>query len=145
MRCSTALFAGGMLLLVAIQSVNAAETAVVPQKIQKMVVPQFTNVDQAIGWVKAKGSCETKDDGLRTQTCRILVELPDQEVFGEKDKRWKTSGFMAVYETGPKLNLAFFAVAIIRTRSVYLVPTDSRSLVISQKQSTYRCREDGKL
>jgi hypothetical protein len=96
MYYSKVLLAVGLLLLVRIQSVNSAEKIAVPQKIQKIVVPQFTNVDQAIGWVKAKGSCETKDDHtVRTQNCRIGIELPNQEVSGEKGKSWKTLGFMS--------------------------------------------------
>ena len=122
-------------------SVNAADIA----PIFKGRVPEFKNRDEVVGWIKGKGQCKSEIENkpeLRSQSCSINVELPNEEAFGEKGKFWKVSARMSVFEIG---KLKQFQVHIYRSRAVSLIPTDSKFMVVSGQESSYAFDNNGKI
>ena len=102
-------------------------------------VPRFKTVDEAIGWVKAKGTC-------KDYRCRLRIELPD-EVDSKKIKwnQWawlSSTDIQHVPEVG---DYRSFRVAIVRSRFAQLSAKDPTTRLRTVKSSEYTFQQNGKL
>jgi hypothetical protein len=106
-------------------------------------VPKFKNVDEAIGWVKAKGTCERVGKNNEGQKCRIRIDLPDErrpQTHGEA--LWQVWTWMEVFDAEP---VRSFSLYIVRSRDVSLTGGDSKVRVRSGRASRYWFDKGGKL
>lgn len=91
---------------------------------EKIAPKSFKNVDEVIGWLKAKCECE-KIEKDRGQKCKIRIELPE-------DKRPDTRG-KSVWDVWAWIKLLefkddrFFSVSIVKSRYVSLSASDAKS------------------
>lgn len=114
-----------------------------PLTAEKIQLPKFKNVDEAIGWVKAKGTCE-KIGGGRGERCKIRVELPNDKRPEAKGREsvWEVWAWMEVFDLEP---LRGFTVSIIRSRYASLSASDAKMVVRSVKSSRYHFEKNGKV
>ena len=109
---------------------------------EKTVVPKFKNVDEGIGWVKAKGKCEILNNNPQQQLCTLRVELSEEkkpEIRGESVwQRW------AVMQTPTLERDRGLTVYLVRSRKFSLSANDKKADVRSVKTATYHFGKDGK-
>ena len=94
---------------------------------------RFQNVDQVIGWVRAKGSCNTT---LLVKGCSVAVELSNKNQAGEERfPGWLLSGSLATVTIKDKeIGILIF---INRTRRFSLSDKDKKAFVWVHKQTRY--------
>lgn len=124
------LMLGASVVLPAIGSIGAAE---------KTVVPRFRNVDEAIGWVKAKGTCEKIGKDQKGSRCKIRVELPEEK---RGEISWQVWAWMEALDLEP---LWDFSVNIVRSRNFPLSASDPKTTVRSVKVSRYQFDKSSKI
>src|SRR5262245_15184902 len=62
----------------------------------------FKNVDEAVGWVKAKGDCEYFGKAKESSNCKIRVELPSEERAEVKGKSsWQVWAWLNTFDVEP--------------------------------------------
>jgi hypothetical protein len=101
---------------------------------QTPTVPRFRSIDEAIGWLKARGTCEQKGPDRGNQKCRIRIELPPDTVpETQGESIWDTWAWMELYDLHTFRN---FTVTIVRSR-FFALSSDPASRVRSGRVSTY--------
>jgi hypothetical protein len=123
------LIGGVLIILTERGSVSPAE---------KTMVPKFENIDELIGWLKAKGTCENIGIDPQQQRCTLRVELSEEKRFNVAWQRW------AVMETYPTLEQRLH-VAIVRSRNFSLLASDRKADVRSVRTADYWFEKNGKL
>ena len=95
------------------------------------VTGKFKNVDQVIGWVKAKGACEEPS----LEICSVVVELPKKGQDGkELSPGWILSGsFKTITSKDTRLLMVF----INRRRKFNLSDNDKKAFVLVNKEIRY--------
>jgi hypothetical protein len=110
---------------------------------EKPVVPQFKNVDEAIGWVKAKGKCGKIGKEQQGSQCEIKLDLPDEKVPEVKGESvWQRWAYMRSFD----LELyRTFTISIVRSKHFLLSANDPRTTVRSVRVSNYQFDRSGKV
>jgi hypothetical protein len=99
---------------------------------EKLEPRAFKSMGEAIGWVKARGSCSKGAEDIRA--CHVDIELP-AAIYGRPiSPGFDVSGRMSAVESPEDSNLV---VAIHRTREFAVSPTDPR-VTIKSTLSTIR-------
>jgi len=107
---------------------------------EKTVVPRFKNVDEAIGWVKAKGDCRN-EQGI--SSCNIWLDLPDQKNSeNEGESLWRCRASMNTLDA-PFTRI--FGIRIVRSKDFLLVANDKKSLVHSSRVTSYTFNTSGEV
>jgi hypothetical protein len=123
-----------LLIVPGFHPLNAAE---------KITVPQFKNVDEAIGWVKAKGNCEKVGKDKESERCKIRIELPDEKVPEMRgESTWQVWSWIEAFDFEPFRNLT---IDIVRSKSFLLSANDPKATVRSVKVSHYYFDKSGKV
>jgi hypothetical protein len=47
---------------------------------ERLDVPKFKNVDEAIGWIKGKGKCESSSAGNKDARCEIAIQKQQHDL-----------------------------------------------------------------
>lgn len=110
---------------------------------EKMVVPKFKNVDEAIGWVKAKGNCEKIGKDQQGSRCKIRLDLPDEKLPEAKGESvWERWAWLEVFDLESHRT---FTVRIVRSKNFLLSANDSKATVRSVRVSNYWLDRFGKV
>jgi hypothetical protein len=101
-------------------------------------------MDEAIGWLKAKGKCE---DSRGLGSCRLLVSLATQSSEGKPlSPGWTLDAYLHVIGLGSDPSAyRRYSVAIRRRRTFPLSPRDPAATLTTLKISTFKFEYDGKL
>ena len=95
------------------------------------IVRTFKNVDQVIGWVKAKGDCK----GPPLEICSVEVELPKKDQDGKEwSPGWILGGSLS---TATVENARVLTIIITRVRKISLSENDKMAFVLVNKQIRY--------
>jgi hypothetical protein len=113
---------------------------------QQVEVPKFKSVDEAIGWTKARGSCERiRDQG--DAKCNIRFDLPMEsrpEPRGQRSS-WDVWAWIQAVDM-PDAQLRSLSIHIVRSRKVALSATDDPNLTVrSVRTSQYHFGRDGRI
>jgi hypothetical protein len=136
-RSAATWFARGIvaatLIFGAVASPGAEELPVVPAP----TVP-FRNVDEAIGWTKARGMCVVS-------TCVLLVRVAAQSSTGKPiSPGWQLDAHVSVTDiSSSSVEFRTFSVTIRRQRTFNLSASDPTATLSTMKLSAYEFGSDG--
>ena len=103
----------------------------------------FKNVDQVIGWLKAKGQCKTETKVNDLTKCSAVIALPSKDPDGKLySPGWKLSGEIAHRETKATKHVTVFVSRARRTR---LSDKNADEVINIQKVTGYEFNSEGNL
>lgn len=107
---------------------------------EKIAPKSFSNIDQVVGWVKAKGQCKGSSEVLRT--CSVAVDLPNKYDGKDLSPGWVLLGEILAIEIK---NESFLKVRIFRTRQFRVSAKDSTATVTIVRTSEFNTGTHGKI